>query len=278
MTATDIPDSHATPEPKSARPVRTKRSFPTLRTVTALILREMSTSYGRSPGGYLWAVLEPAAGTALMTVIFSLGFRSPALGTDFPIFYASGLVPFFVYGAVSSKVGTSILYSKSLLVYPAVTYLDALVARFILTAMTQVMVAYILFTFIIVVMDNAVSLTFAPILLAFSMTLALGLGIGTLNGFLFAVFPLWQQAWSILTRPLFIISGIFFLFDTIPEPYRGYLWYNPLVHVVGMSRSGFYARYEANYASPIYVFAVSGICFVLGLLFLRRYHRDILHN
>jgi len=282
MTVTDIPDPRPAPPPPSAaleaRPVRSKRSFATLRTIVALMLREMTTSYGRSPGGYLWAILEPAAGTALLTAIFSLGFRSPALGNDFPIFYASGLVPFFAYGVIASKVGTAILYSKSLLVYPAGTYLDALLARFILTAVTQMMVAYIIFSFIIVVLDNAVSLSLGPAMLAFSMTLALGLGIGTLNGFLFAVFPVWQQAWSILHRPLFILSGIFFLYDNVPDPYQSWLWYNPLVHVVGLSRSGFYARYEAAYASPVYVFSVAAICFVTGLLFLHRYHRDILHN
>lgn len=302
MTATDIQDAQAAPQPMTSertassvagsgaqpaanpasaakiRQVRNKRSYPTLRTITALILREMTTSYGRSPGGYLWAVLEPAAGTAFLTAIFSLGFRHPALGSDFAIFYASGLIPFFAYGTVSGKVGTAILYSKALLVYPAVTYLDALVARFILTVMTQAMVAYIVFTFIIVVLENAVSISFGPILMAFSMTYALGMGIGTLNGFLFSVFPLWQRAFSILTRPLFIASGIFFLFDTVPQPWRDYLWYNPLVHVVGLCRSGFYARYDANYASPLYVFSIAAICFVVGLLFLHRYHRDILHN
>ena len=30
-----------------------------LRAVAALVLREMSTRYGRTPGGYLWAILEP---------------------------------------------------------------------------------------------------------------------------------------------------------------------------------------------------------------------------
>jgi capsular polysaccharide transport system permease protein len=159
-----------------------------------------------------------------------------------------------------------------------VTYLDALLARFLLNSMTQVLVAYIVFSFILVVMDNAATLELGPVLMAYAMVLSLALGIGTLNGFLFAVFPIWQQAWSILTRPLFIISGIFFLYDTIPEPYQTYLWYNPLVHVGGLSRSGFYARYEASYAEPLYVFAVSGICFVLGLIFLRRYHRDILNT
>ena len=41
------------------------RSFASLRCVIALMLREMATTYGRSPGGYLWVMLEPIAGIAL---------------------------------------------------------------------------------------------------------------------------------------------------------------------------------------------------------------------
>jgi capsular polysaccharide transport system permease protein len=33
-----------------------------MRTIVALIMREMATSYGRSPGGYIWAIAEPVAG------------------------------------------------------------------------------------------------------------------------------------------------------------------------------------------------------------------------
>ncbi|MEL6475009.1 MAG: sugar ABC transporter permease, partial [Pseudomonadota bacterium] len=36
---------------------RQRRRFASLRSIIALMLREMATSYGRSPGGYLWAVL-----------------------------------------------------------------------------------------------------------------------------------------------------------------------------------------------------------------------------
>lgn len=262
----------------SLRRVGARRSLPTLRTIIALILREMVTSYGRSPGGYLWAVLEPAAGTALITLIFSLGFKSPPLGTHFGIFYASGIVPFFVYMDLVNKVGSSIQYSKTLLVYPAVTYVDALVARFILNAMTQLMVAYIVLTFIILAFDTPVTIDMGAIALGFAMAMALGLGIGTFNCFVFAMYPLWQRVWAILTRPLFFVSGILFLHDNVPQPYRDWLNWNPLVHVVGSVRSGFYARYEADYVDPIYVFAVSGIALVAGLTFLFRYHRDILHN
>ena len=86
------------------------RRFKTSRTVLALMLREMSTSYGRSPGGYLWAVLEPVGGLAVMTIAFSLAFRSPALGDNFPLFYATGYLPFMMYSDLAAKIGQSIRF------------------------------------------------------------------------------------------------------------------------------------------------------------------------
>ena len=45
----------ATPPQPMLKPPR----FRALRTITALILREMGSTYGMSPGGYVWAVLQP---------------------------------------------------------------------------------------------------------------------------------------------------------------------------------------------------------------------------
>ena len=91
------------------------------------------------------------------------------------------------------------------------------------------------------------------------------------------MFPVWQQVWNIVTRPLIIVSGVIFMYDNTPEPYRSYLWYNPLIHVTGEMRAAFYVSYEASYVSPLYVFALSLALLMFGLLFLRRYHRDILN-
>ena len=64
-----------------------------LRVLFALVVREMSTRFGRSWGGYLWAIVEPVGGILLLTFIFSLALRKPPLGTNFALFYASGMVP-----------------------------------------------------------------------------------------------------------------------------------------------------------------------------------------
>ena len=262
-----------------ARPLRRVRSpqrFMTARTICALILREMTTSYGRSPGGYLWALAEPVLGIALLSVIFSIGFRSPLLGTNFAMFYATGLLPFLMFNDLSTKTAQAINYSKQLLSYPRVTFVDAIAGRFILNLLTQLLVGIIVFSGIIIAFETRTSLEWGKIISAFTMTAAFGLGVGTFNCFLMSMFPIWQRVYSILTRPLLLVSGVIFTLEAVPHPYQDWLWYNPLVHIIGTMRAGFYNSYDAVYANQTYVFALSGLLGFLGLVFLRRYHRDIM--
>ena len=69
---------------------RPNRQFRTFRTIAALMMREMATTYGRSPGGYLWALVEPIGAVAILTLLFSLAFPAPPMGKSFGLFYATG--------------------------------------------------------------------------------------------------------------------------------------------------------------------------------------------
>lgn len=236
----------------------------------------MSTTYGRSPGGYLWAILEPIAAIALLSFVFSYAFRTPPLGTSFVLFYATGYTMLSFFTGLNQKLGTAILFSRQLLAYPNVSFIDAIFARLILNILTQTLVFIIVMTGIIVLLDLRVQLDMSAIFAAFAMLFALSFGVGSLNCFLMSMFPVWQQVWSILTRPLFIISGVFFLMDGLPEYYRDILLWNPLAHVIMEMRAGFYGSYDANLVSQSFVFGVSLLCAVFALLLLRRYHRVII--
>lgn len=275
-TAAEAP---AVPPPVGAAPKRVQtRPFATGRTIIALILREMSTRYGRSPGGYLWALLEPLGAVALMALAFSLLMRHPALGTSFLLFYATGHLPFTLYQSVMNVVARSLNYSRPLLMYPAVTWLDAVIARFLLNTLTGMMVSYILLTAIISLTDTGAVLQIGPILMAALMAAALGLGVGCLNCVLNGLFPTWEMIWSIATRPLFLASGVLILYEDMPRVLQDILWYNPLLHVTGEMRRGFYPMYSADYVSPVYVFLIALTCIAAGLVFLSRYHRTILND
>ena len=256
-----------------------QRGFKSTRSIIALMLREMTTTYGRTPGGYLWGLLEPIGAIAMITIIFSIGLRvrAPSLGISFSLFYATGMVSFLTYQRVQVKVTKAITFSRPLLFYPCVTYVDTIIARFLLNFITQLAVFCVVMAGILVFLETRAVLDLLPILIALTMAGALALGVGTLNAYLMPCYPLWQSVWGILTAPLFFISSIFYTYEDLPQTGRDILWYNPIVHIVGIMREGFYPGYDPLWASPLYVFGIALVLTFFGIVFLGRYHRDIVN-
>ncbi|MEY8842032.1 ABC transporter permease [Cribrihabitans sp. XS_ASV171] len=256
---------------RSAATARQRFIFP--RAVMALILREMSTTYGRSPGGYIWALAEPIGGIVLLTAIFGLITRSPPLGTNFPLYFATGVLPFMMYQTTSAKVGAAIHYSRQLLAYPSVTYVDAIIARLILNVLTQITVALILLFVIVILYGVRLNVDFITCARGMALAVALGVGVGLVNCYLMSMFPIWQFVWAVMNRPLFLISGIFFLVDRLPPQARDWLLYNPVAHPIMLFRRGIYDTYDAYYVSEVYVYMIALVLSALGMLLLYRYHR-----
>ncbi|MFE3836322.1 ABC transporter permease [Pseudogemmobacter sonorensis] len=263
---------------EQARTPNTNRRFRMARTVLALVLREISTSYGRTAIGYLWAFIEPVAGILLLTIVFMIVAHSPPMGTSFSYFYASGLLPFFLYMDISGKIASALRFSQPLLFYPGVTFIDAIVARLLLNGLTQLIVMTTILAGIILMERLDVILDLPALLVAVMMAICLGLGVGTLNSFLTAVFPVWERIWAILNRPLLLVSCTFFTFESVPSDYAKWLWFNPIVHIVGKMRQGLFPSYDGAYVSPLYVFWVGLLTTCIGLVMLSRYRSYILND
>ncbi|MFD2346432.1 ABC transporter permease [Sinorhizobium terangae] len=245
------------------------------RVTAALIVREMSTRYGSKPGGYLWAIFDPVAHVAMMTVIFQAIARMPALGLSFPLFFASGYLPFTFYQRMSSFMAGTMKANKALLSYPVVSPFDAIVSRFILQFMTDALVTLVILFMIVELSGVTQPMDTAGMAGAAGAAAMLGLGIGTINIVMFARFPLYEQIFGIVNRPLFMISGVFFLPESLPNPFRDFMLYNPLVHIIMWFRSGVYPEYRADGLDKGYVIEIALVCFVLGLTLLTSSMREI---
>jgi capsular polysaccharide transport system permease protein len=263
---------------KAQAPKAYRRSFASTRVVIALMLREMSSTYGRTPAGFLWAIAEPIAGIALLSLVFSAAFQEPTLGTNFALFYATGFIPFSSFVGLASKIGMSLMFSRQLLAYPSVTWVDAIVARLMLNFLVDLLVAFIILAGIILIYDLRLIINAPAAVLSMVMAASIALGVGLMNSYLFLRFPSWQRVFSIIMRPMFVLSCIFFSYEMVPQPFQDWLWWNPLIHVVGMMRSAFYSYYEPDYISVLYVFGVSGVLAVFGLILLGKNHQDLLNR
>lgn len=265
-------------EPQRARFGQQRRSFATTRVILALVLREMSSTYGRSPGGYLWAILEPAGVIMVLSFGFSLLMRTPSLGHSFVLFYASAYLVFSHFRTIEKVVSKAIVFSRPLLLYPSVTWLDAIIARLILNLLTSLLNMILLFAGILYFTGSGNVLNFPPIILAVILASLLGAGIGTMNCMLSGLIPVWINIWRIATRPLMIASAVLFIYEDLPSAAGDVLWWNPLIHITGMFRSGVYPYYHPQYISALYVLIVAVVTLAIGLFFLASYSNDIINQ
>lgn len=222
-------------------------------------------------------MLEPVGMIIILGFAWSLVARAPTLGTSFFLFKATGFMVLQMVLVVAKTTGQSLRFSRALMFYPRVTWLDAVLARFCLNALILLLVSGIIFTGIILFEEIRTVLDFGTIFLAMGLAALMGLSVGMLNCFLFHRLPVWEQIWTITTRPLFLISGVIFIYEDLPGMGKSVLWWNPILHLTGIIRDGFYPLYHPNYISGLYIGLWIVVPMVLGLLLLRQYHRDLLN-
>ena len=271
MTRTLLPKTppRVALEPPTLRP---------LRTIAALMLREMGTSYGQSPGGYIWAILQPIGMIFILSLAFSLVLRAPSLGTSFVLFYATGYLPFSFFDTIVQKIGSSIRFSRALLSYPGVTWIDAVIARLLLNMITSGVVFCLVISGILVWVETRTILDLVHVINGVMICVLVGLGVGLCNAVLGGLWPIWGQIWGIFSRPLFLASGVFFVYEDMPSMAQNILWWNPLLHGTGLVRAGFYPTYRAEYTSLIYSYGLALVLIALGLIFMRSTYKTVLER
>lgn len=274
--ADPVADDTVLPPPPVGRARPRATRFASARAIAALMLREMSTRYGRSPGGYIWAVVEPAGALILMAFVFSLLLRSPSLGNSFLLFYTTGYLPFLLYSLTLVTVMNALQFSKPLLMYPAVNWLDAIMARFILNALTSIAVSCIVLFAILEFTDTNAVLEFRYMVSSMALAGLLGLGHGTFNCALLGLFPVYGQVWSIATRPLLIGAGVFFLYEDLSPTIQSILDWTPWIHFTAMFRQGVYPTYAPDFISVPLLLIWAMVPLMFGLMLLRRHRQRIL--
>ena len=248
----------------------------TLRTILALCLREVTTSNGDTAGGYAWSVLSPVIGIMVLAFIFSAGFRTPPLGDNFAIFYATGMLPYYMFHSVCGRVEHAIRASRNLLNFPRVTIFDVLISKFLMAVLTQAAVSVLVLIVILYLYDTGTTFHVMQVLESYATAAFLGFGLGVMNCAINTKFPLWQMVWSFMTRPLVLLSGIIILVESLPRPYSEWLLWNPLVHITGRMREAFYVDYVGSYADLRYPLEIALVAAFVGLAGIRLFAREML--
>lgn len=233
--------------------------------VSAVMSREIQSRYTGDALGYGWAYITPLAWIGLIYFIFALLGRTSPIDTDLISFITSGVLP---YLAFRFQVN-ALLRVKS--TYRHVVQLPELQYRIVYVAIAMLEFCNALAIYSVLLMGNFI------ITGAFEMNNAfqwfIGFALASFSGAAagYAVSANMRRAdaasrfMSVVLRPLFYITPIFYVAAELPNDLIWIILWNPLLHAIEFLREGAFYSYQ-SYAYNLWVPIIFIIgCVVAGL-------------
>ncbi|QFG79583.1 sugar ABC transporter permease [Acidithiobacillus sp. 'AMD consortium'] len=231
-----------------------------LRVIWALMLRETVTRFGREGLGMLWMIAEPALFVVGVMIIFSFIEGSypynisPAewLAVSYPtlLFWRNG----------TGRVTGAININRALLHHQPIRPMDIIYSRILLEFSSSIAVFLFLFPIFVVIGVCHYPASVLTMALGYLLIIWFSFGFVLIMAGLAELSETIEKTSHIILYLMLPFSGVFFPTFLVPEPYRSYLLYFPLIDAVDYFHHGYFGRgvpsyYHINYT----IFALIGM-------------------
>lgn len=239
------------------------------RVIFAVIIRESRTRYGSSNIGYTWALIDPLIELSVLVVAFSLIGRTSPIAAPLSVFLITGIVPFFFWRMAVGRGASAVSANLGLLSYPQVMPADIVIGRTLLDATTTLVVFFLFIIGCYFIADIPMRLFFGDpaqmLLFAFAF-FYFSIASAFFSSGLARVLPIWQNIWGYMSRPIWLLSGIFFTLESLPSGAREFMAYNPIAHMLEWFRSAAIPTFESGAYNPFFPLIVATVFLLIGLV------------
>lgn len=239
----------------------------------ALFVRELKTRFGGSWSGVLWVVLEPLANVLIMAAIFGSLHRAVSPSIEYPVFLVTGMLPFFLFRNLAFRLMDAIDANRGLFAYRQVKPMDAIVSRALLEVVLMSMVYGLTLTVLMALGYDVLPARPLELMGVSALLVMLGFSMGLFFAVATHGTPRVRAFIRVCRAPLYFLSGVVFAVRALPEELRWWLLWNPVLHLMELMRSCFFASYpmlpgvDASYVAG---FALTFLILGLSLYRVRR--------
>jgi len=251
------------------------------RAINALFMRELQTRFGTKKIGFFWAIFESLAHVTVFALIkHFLGLSGPD-GINVILFLITGIVPFFYFRNILTRMIGSLESNQNLLSITKIHFLDFFYARFLLESFLIFITLPAIMLIGIIVVSNLEIYYFTgyqvnnlmQVLSAVFYLGVLGFGFGLIVSSINVFIPSCGLVVNAVLRVTYLTSGVIFSIDSrIPYNYHDILYYNPIVHCMEILRAGFFFEYTQNehFMDYSYLSILSLASIFIGLITINR--------
>ena len=233
------------------------------RVVSALLMREVITRYGRHNIGFLWLFIEPVLFTVGVVILWNLMHRG--LKVEVTPFIVTGYSSLLLWRACSFRGLKAVESNRSLLHHRQVKIQDIFFARMGLEIAG--VTASSMFLFLAMLAADFLDLPHDPglMLLGWAFMAWFSACLGTILGCLSEYSDLVERLWHPASYFMLAFSGTFFLVDWLPTNLQWWALWVPMVNPIEMIRAGYWGDSSHFHFSIAYI---SFVCLAMTLIAL----------
>ena len=245
------------------------------RVISALMIRELVTRFGRENIGFLWVMVEPLLFAGLVGIVWRMMKGPEDHGVSVVAFVATGYIPLTLFRHVLGRCVRVFSVNGSLMYHRQIKVLDFIFVRFLIEVIGAMM-AYLFIALLLMPLGEFpvpadMGIFLVGWLLYCWFTLALVLVLAPLS----EKSEVLEKLIPVTTYIMIPFSGTFAMMSWLTPAAQNALYYSPFVHAMEMMRQGVFGdRVNAiwNFGLPI---SVSLVLTLIGLSMCRRVRRDL---
>ena len=255
---------------------RFRRGWDTqVRVIHALMIRELTTRFGRENIGFLWIMAEPLLFAGLIALLWSFMKGPEEHGISVAAFAVSGYIPIVLFRHAVTRSVSIFIANSSLLYHQQVKIVDFVFVRFLIELiggmMAYLFIATILIGFDLFPVPADIGMLLAGWGIYALFTLSLCIVIAPLS----EMSEVLEKFMPVVTYIMLPFSGLFTMNAWMPPNVRAYMMYSPFINGMEMMRKGIWGNQVTAYYDLWNPLSCSLVLIIIGLALCRRVRRKL---
>lgn len=245
------------------------------RVIHALMLRELTTRFGRENIGFLWIMVEPLLFAGLVALIWRFMKGPEEHGVGIIAFVISGYIPITLFRHGVARSVSIFVANSSLLYHRQVKILDFVLVRFLIELLGAMM-AYLFIGTILIGFD-AFPVPADPglFIAGWALYALISFSICLVIAPLSEMSEVLEKFIPVTTYIMIPFSGLFTMASWLTPSMREYLLWSPFVNGMEMMRRGIWGSNLTVYYNIWNPIVCSIVLMVLGLALCRHVRRNL---
>jgi len=211
----------------------------------ALFMREALARVTADRIAWFWLMAEPVAHVLLLVWVRTLiGHARIVPGADFVPWLVVGVTAFILFRNQMNRGMHAIAANRGLFAYRQVHPVDTLFVRSGLEGVLSTLVLLLLVAGFTLLGQDMVPHHPLYVMAIWALLWLFGLGAGLVFSVVVTVLPELQKFITMITFPLYFLSGVIIPVQYFPQDVRYYLLFNPVLHLIEHLRYGFFEGYR----------------------------------